>query len=141
MHAFLRRLVMSPAALQTVLAGSMRCHCSLTTLVGWQLLLQLVSSAPLQTGDQNKAAGFVSSLAAAGASRRPQLLYPLEYDTQPDWELVPYDSSSGGGVSWMMALKDRLTVSRKLPLGKDLTVVSAPAHILLASNWPCGSMN
>ena len=60
-------------------------------------------------------------------AQRPQLLYPLEYDIKPDWELVRYDEGSRQGVvSWMMSLKDRLTMPHDhhcgLPPGQDLMV-------------------
>ncbi len=59
-------------------------------------------------------------------ARRPQLLYPLEYDVKPGWELVRYDEGSRQGVvSWMMSVKDRLTVAYHggdLSLGQDLMV-------------------
>ena len=51
-------------------------------------------------------------------SKKRLLLYPFEYDGHQDWELVPYDEASIGVVNWMMGLKDRLTVTRQLPLGK-----------------------
>lgn len=50
------------------------------------------------------------------------LLYPFEYDSHSDWELVPYDDASVEVVTWIMGLTDRLTVSRQLPLGQDLMV-------------------
>ncbi len=59
-------------------------------------------------------------------AQRPQLLYPLEYDIKPDWELVRYDEGSRQGVvSWMMSVQDRLTMADHggdLPLGQDLMV-------------------
>lgn len=56
-------------------------------------------------------------------AKQQQLLYTFEYDNHPfDWELVRYDDVSAGPVRWMMDLKDRLTMSRKLPLGQNLTV-------------------
>lgn len=66
---------------------------------------------------------------ASGVARCPRstvekrlLLYPFEYDGHQDWELVPYDDASVGVVTWMMGLKDWLTVSRQLPLGQNLMV-------------------
>ena len=59
-------------------------------------------------------------------AQRPQPLYPLEYDGKPDWEVVRYDEGSRQGVvSWMMSVKDRLTMAHHgvdLPLGQDLMV-------------------
>lgn len=58
-----------------------------------------------------------------------QILYTFEYDNHPhDWELVPYQNVSAGPVRWMMGLKDRLTVSREVPLGQDLTVCLLPLY-------------
>jgi len=57
-------------------------------------------------------------------AQRPRLLYPLEYDVK---ELVRCDEGSRQGVvSWMMSLKDRLTMPHDhhcgLPPGQDLMV-------------------
>ncbi|KAL3132278.1 hypothetical protein ABBQ32_008863 [Trebouxia sp. C0010 RCD-2024] len=75
---------------------------------------------------------------ASGVARNQQstvkkrvLLYPFEYDGHQDWELVPYNEASVGVVTWMMGLKDWLTVSRQLPLGQDLMIPIqwwVPAH-------------
>lgn len=82
--------------------------------VGLYLMLQLGSGHALTPlGRQSKA-------------KQQQILYTFEYDSfhpgSQQWERVPYDDASIGLVRWMMGLKDRLTVSRKLPLGQDLTV-------------------
>lgn len=83
------------------------------SVIGWYLLLWLGSSRAW-----NPFARTVQSTA-----KHQQLLYTFEYDNHPyDWELVPYDNATAGPVKWMMGLKDRLTVSRELPLGQNLTV-------------------
>ena len=67
-------------------------------------------------------------------SAAQQLLYTFEYDNHPyDWELVPYDDVSAGPVRWMLDLKDRLTMSRELPLGHNLTVCFLLLQLILLS--------
>ena len=70
-------------------------------------------------------------------TQRPRLLYPLEYDVKPDWELVRYEGSKQGVVSWMMSVKDRLTVAHHggdLLLSQDLMVRDGSnAAIVLAA--------
>ena len=94
----------------------MTCYLWLGGVVGLYLLLQLGNAGAVTIVDQQTTA------------KQQQLLYTFEYDNHPhEWELVPYDDASFGAVRWMMGLKDRLTVSRELPLGQDL-MVCVPAN-------------
>lgn len=93
----------------------------LTATGGLLLLLQLLG------GDCTPRSGHGGAFSCNSVqAQRPQLLYPLEYDIQPDWELVRYDDGSRQGVvSWMMSVKDRLTMAHHggdLPLDQDLMV-------------------
>lgn len=92
--------------------SGMTCHARLVVVLVLHLLIHDPLTATLANGlSQNPLSTF----------RKRPLLYPFEYDGHQDWELVPYDASVGV-VTWIMGLKDRLTVSRQHPLGHDLMV-------------------
>lgn len=92
----------------------------LTATGGLLLLLRLLG------GNFTPRSAHGGTFSRNSVQARPQLLYPLEYDVKPGWELVRYDEGSRQGVvSWMMSVKDRLTVAYHggdLSLGQDLMV-------------------
>lgn len=53
----------------------------------------------------------------------PKLLYVWQYDCIFDWEPVQIrDQQSSSMITWLLSLRDRLTLTRQKPLGEPLMV-------------------
>lgn len=60
---------------------------------------------------------------AASAKGHPDLLYVFQYDGQRDWAELRTDAPfTASAVTWLLSLRDRLTMTSKRPLGDSLTV-------------------
>ena len=87
----------------------------------WLTLLCVGSLISAAIGDL-KAAGPIQ--AANASISDPKLLYVWEYDGPIDWEAVSGTGVTATMITWLLNVRDRLTVTRQRPLGGDLMVCS-----------------